>query len=119
MVNLTDIACRNCGFEQMLLIGTSNFDQVYTDLNNDFNYYKVFYCPVHHVFANLEAFNQNLSQMQNRDYYIHNNTRCPADAGCTNAIELEDMVKFTQDFPCPKCGEASSLTIRNKEMLED
>lgn len=115
MVDLVDVTCGNCGFEQMLLFGTSNLDQVYNDLNDDFNYYRVFYCPVHQAFTNLETFNQDLSKMQTSNYAHY---RCPTEPRCTRVIEVEDLIRFTQDYPCPKCG-TNSLNLTTKEMLED
>jgi transcription elongation factor Elf1 len=116
MVDLVDVTCGNCDFEQKLLTGTSNPDQVYDDLNDDFNYYRVFYRPAHPpTFINLETFNQNSSQLLTHNY---SNDQCPAELGCADLIVVEDMTTFTRDFPCPKCGRASSLKIAIKEMIE-
>ena len=115
MVDLVNVTCGSCDFEQMLLIGTSNLDQVYNDLNDDFNYYKIFYCPTHRAFANLETFNPNLSR-QHFDNYTHH--ECPAKVGCTSVIEVEDTTRFTRDNSCPKCGN-TSLKVTSKEMLDD
>jgi hypothetical protein len=88
MVDLVQVICGNYGFEQMLVIGRSNPDQVYNDPNDDFNYYKVFYCPKHHAFINFETFNQNSSQLQ---AHICRNDQCQTETGCSGIIAAVDM----------------------------
>ena len=112
MVDLTEIKCQNCDFNLKLLIGTSNLDQVYNDLNDDFNYHKIFYCPSHRIFTSLETFNLNQFQLTDVLLYFHG-----VETGCANTIEIEDATKIPPNIPCPNCNRIA-LRFDSKNLIE-
>jgi hypothetical protein len=115
MVDLVRIKCQNCDFDLKLLIGTSNPDQVYNDLNDDFNYHKIFYCPSLGMFISLETFNLKSNQFQ-----LANQLKGAfgTEAECPNSIEIHDAAEFPSDIPCPNCHVLPLRLERNNFLAE-
>lgn len=118
MVDLIGTKCQNCGFHQKLLVGTSNPDQVYNDLNDDFNYYKIFYCPKHNILTNVEIFNQSPTILQQLEQQHNNNYWWSAAADCEDSIEISDVEEIIRsEIICPRWTR-TKLKAEFEEMLE-
>jgi hypothetical protein len=78
--------CGQCGYETKLTIGTYDLEQTFTDLNEDFAYYRLFICKKENVFV--------AGNVHNR--YFDN--RCPKDG--SELVPVEEL----PPKKCPKCN---------------
>jgi hypothetical protein len=44
-LRLLEFSCPKCAYKQHLLVGTQDPSQTFSDLNEDFAYYRLFLCP--------------------------------------------------------------------------
>jgi hypothetical protein len=79
------VNCPKCGYNAHLLLGTQNPDQTFSDLNEDFAYYKLYLCPAD---KSLHSMNVN-----DREW----NGTCPKHK-IAKLQPLNDIPKT-----CPRC----------------
>ncbi len=84
-MNVWHVKCDKCGYEAKLNLGSTNLDQTYSDLNEDYAYYKLFVCKKENVFVTENVYNR---------YF---NNKCPADGSELFPIEEIPPKK------CPRC----------------
>ena len=78
--------CSKCGYEKKLTLGSYDLEQTFTDLNEDFAFYKLFICKKEGVFV--------AGNVHNR----HSDNRCPADG--SELVSVEEL----PPKKCPKCN---------------
>jgi endogenous inhibitor of DNA gyrase (YacG/DUF329 family) len=89
-----EVACTQCDYEVDLLVGTQSPRQTFSDLNEDFAYYKLFLCP-------------KGNDIQSIDVHFRE-----FDGGCPeHGVELQPLTDMPRD--CPKCGESVQV-MRNR-----
>ncbi|HVP22398.1 MAG TPA: hypothetical protein VMS77_00640 [Conexivisphaerales archaeon] len=81
------LECPRCGEKALVEVGSYEGDQSYSDLNEDFAFFKVFSCPVHKgwVYRNVS----------DRTF----DGSCTLDGGKLNAFDITSG-------KCPRCGGA-------------
>lgn len=96
-MELWECVCPKCTFKVHLLIGTQDPDQTFSDLNEDFAYYKLFLCPegkeIHSINVNDREFDGNCS--------LHK-------------VKLKPLTDLPKT--CPKCEE--TIHVTKKEILK-
>jgi len=95
---LLDLNCPKCGYHTKLLLGTQSPDQTFSDLNEDFAYYRLYLC-----LADKTLYSMNV---HDREW----NGDCPNHKG----VKLQPL-----DSPptvCPRCG--GSLEVSEKEIIK-
>jgi hypothetical protein len=81
-----------------LLLGTQNPDQTFSDLNEDFAYYRLYQCP-----ADKELYSMNVND---REW----TGTCPQH----KTTKLQPLSKIPAT--CPRCG--SPMEVSEKEILK-
>jgi hypothetical protein len=85
-LELFQLVCSRCDYKADLLVGTQEPAQTFSDLNEDFAYYRLFLCPegsdIQSMDINLREFDGNCSQ---------------------HGVELKPLTEMPKS--CPKCGE--------------
>lgn len=79
------VRCGGCGYETKLSLGSTDLDQTYSDLNEDFAFFKLFTCKSEKVFVAVNI----------HDRHFHG--RCPADGSELVPAEVPPSA-------CPRCG---------------
>jgi len=79
------VKCSKCGYETKLNLGSTDLDQTYSDLNEDFAYYKLFLCKKENIFVSENVYNR------------HFDNKCPADG--SELVPVEEI----PPKKCPKC----------------
>ena len=79
------VTCSKCGYETKLNLGSTDLDQTYSDLNEDFAYYKLFICKKENVFVT--------ENVHNTDF---DNT-CAADG--SELVQVDEI----PPKKCPRC----------------
>jgi hypothetical protein len=93
-----ELNCPKCGYKAHLLYGTQNPYQTFSDLNEDFAYYKLYLCSVDKTFYSMNA--------NDREW----NGNCPEHRS-EKLQPLNDVPKI-----CPRCG--GLLEVTEEEALE-
>lgn len=83
-MDIWHVKCDNCGYEKKMNVGSTDLDQTYSDLNEDFAYYKLFICRKENVFVTGNVLNGQF------------NNRCPADGDELVPVEMPPR-------KCPQC----------------
>jgi DNA-directed RNA polymerase subunit M/transcription elongation factor TFIIS len=78
------VKCSKCGYEIKLNLGSTDLDQTYSDLNEDFAYYKLFTCKIENIFVTANVHNRQFDN------------KCPADGSLLIPEEIPPK-------KCPKC----------------
>ncbi|MBE44926.1 MAG: hypothetical protein CMO16_07110 [Thaumarchaeota archaeon] len=78
--------CSNCEYEKKLTLGTYDLEQTFTDLNEDFVYYKLFICKKENMFVTGNIYDN------------HFDNRCLTDG--SELVPVEE----SQPKKCPKCN---------------
>jgi predicted RNA-binding Zn-ribbon protein involved in translation (DUF1610 family) len=93
------LECPKCGENAVVELGSYGGDQSYTDLNEDFAYFKVFTCPVHKgwVYRNVS----------DRSF----DGSCIRDGAKLKAFDISAG-------KCPRCGAAILRTKLEDQMVE-
>lgn len=93
-MELVQLACCECDYGVDLLLGTQEADQTFSDLNEDFAYYRLFQCP-----ADMTVHSINV---HDREF----DGACPE-----HKVKLQSLA----DLPraCPKCGGPVQLTRKD------
>ncbi len=96
-LELLELNCPKCHYFVSLLVGTQYPDQTFSDLNEDFAYYRIFLCPVDKSFLSIN--------IHDREF----DGNCP-----DHKVKLQML----RDLPkeCPRCG--GPLEITEKEILK-
>ncbi len=97
-MELLEITCPRCGYSVSLLMGTQDPDQTFSDLNEDFAYYRLFLCPVDRAFHSIN--------IHDREF----DGDCPEHKG----TKLESLKEIPTT--CPKCG--GEIQVVKKEILK-
>jgi len=79
------VKCSNCGYIEKLTLGSYDLEQTFTDLNEDFAYYKLFMCKKENVFV--------VGNVHDR----HFDNRCSVDG--SELVPVEEL----PPKKCPKC----------------
>ena len=95
---LLELNCPKCGYNARLLLGTQTPDQTFSDLNEDFAYYKLYQCPTDKA---LYSMNQN-----DREW----GGNCPQH----KTTKLQSLTEIPT--VCPQCG--GPLQATEKEILK-
>ncbi|MEM2759287.1 MAG: hypothetical protein QXU32_03205 [Nitrososphaerales archaeon] len=85
-MDLWHVKCGKCGYEKKLNLGSYDLGQTFTDLNEDFAYYKLFICRKENAFVTVNVHN------------THFDNKCPADGS-----ELMPVVNIPPN-KCPRCN---------------
>ncbi len=85
-MDIWHVKCSKCGYEKKLNLGSYNLEQTFSDLNEDFAYYKLFICKKENVFVTGNVHNT---------YF---NNRCPADG--SELVPVEEL----PPKKCPRCN---------------
>jgi hypothetical protein len=96
-MQLLEIYCPSCGYRVSLLVGTQQPSQTYSDLNEDFAFYQLFFCP-----ADKSLHSMNVHDREFEAY-------CPE-----HATKMEPL----PDVPtsCPVCG--GPIEVVKKDILK-
>jgi ribosomal protein S27AE len=90
-LELQQLACPRCNYTANLLVGTLDVEQTFSDLNEDFAYYKLFLCPegndINSIDINFREFDGN----------------CPQ-----HKVELRPLTNSPET--CPRCGGPFQVT---------
>lgn len=94
------VRCGKCGYEKKLNLGSYELGQTFTDLNEDFAYYKLFICKTENVFVTGNVHNRNFD-----------NT-CPKDG--SELVLVEEL----PPKKCPECnGDISAEKLGLDEIM--
>src|SRR5581483_3480163 len=83
--------CNNCGYDIRLPLGSSDLDQVLTDVNLDYAEYCLFVCKVESKFVHADLHDLDFEE------------RCPFDDS-----KLEKIHRDVFRLECPRCSNALS-----------
>jgi hypothetical protein len=83
--------CKNCGYETRLPLGSSDLDQVLSDVNLDYAQYCLFRCKVDSKFVHADVHDLDFEG------------RCPFDDS-----KLEKIDRDVFCLECPRCGKPLS-----------
>lgn len=97
IVDIWDINCSKCDYGCRLNVGSTELDQTFTDLNEDFAYYRLFLCREEKKFISANIHDRHFDE------------RCPADGSKLIAIDVPPRT-------CPECG--AELAARKLDMSE-
>jgi hypothetical protein len=93
-LELLQLVCSRCNYRADLLIGTQDSEQTFSDLNEDFAYYRLFLCPkgndIHSIDIHFREFDGS----------------CPE-----HGVELLPLTELPQT--CPKCSGPVQVTKRD------
>jgi hypothetical protein len=96
-LELLQLVCSRCNYRADLLIGTQDPGQTFSDLNEDFAYYRLFLCPedndIHSIDIHFREFDGS----------------CPQ-----HGVELLPLTELPH--ACPKCG--GPLEVTKKDILK-
>ncbi len=96
MLKRLELNCGACGFHTELLVGSTGKDQTYSDVNEDFALYQVFYCPEGKEYLSLDIHDR------------HFDGKCPVHGSTIERIDTFPAV-------CPMCN--SPLEVTEKSIL--
>jgi len=93
------LECLKCGEKAVVEVGSYASDQSYSDLNEDFAYFRAFTCPVHRgwVYRNVN----------DRSF----DGSCISDGGKLKAFDIPNG-------KCPRCGAAILSTRLENPLVE-
>jgi hypothetical protein len=83
-MDIWHVKCTKCGYEKKLNLGATDLDQTFSDLNEDYAFYKLFLCRKEKEFVTGNVLNG------------HFDNRCPKDG--SELVTLDSIPKR-----CPKC----------------
>ena len=88
--------CEGCGYESKLPLGSSDLDQILTDVNADYAEYRLYICKKEAKFVHAD--------IHSRDF----EGKCPADG--SDLIEIKEMPPVR----CPRCNQSKLVTEETK-----
>ncbi len=96
-MELLELNCPRCGYNSQILLGTQNLDQTFSDLNEDFAYYKLYLCPSDKTFYSINV--------NDREW----DGKCPQ--------HKDVLLQPLQQVPktCPRCGGPLDITQLNSD----
>ena len=97
-MQLLQLDCPKCGYNTRLLLGTQNPDQTFSDLNEDFAYYRLYQCPADKMLHSMNA--------NDRDWAGN----CPIHKN----VRLQPLSEIPTS--CPRCS--GPLEVSEKEILK-
>jgi len=80
--------CKGCGYEARLPLGSSDLDQVLTDVNGDYAEYRLFRCQVELKFVHVDIHDKGFED------------NCPSDGSKLIEIDIEN-----RPIKCPQCNK--------------
>jgi len=90
-MELIEFDCENCSYNKQLLKGTSAPDQTFSDLNEDFAHYRVYFCPEGKELYSFDHHDREFDE------------KCPI-----HHVELQEKKELPDH--CPKCGGNTQTT---------
>jgi DNA-directed RNA polymerase subunit RPC12/RpoP len=88
--------CEGCGYESKLPLGSSDLDQILTDVNADYAEYRLYICKKEAKFVHAD--------IHSRDF----EGKCPADG--SDLAEIKEMPPVR----CPRCNQSKLVTEETK-----
>jgi DNA-directed RNA polymerase subunit RPC12/RpoP len=88
--------CEGCGYESKLPLGSSDLDQILTDVNADYAEYRLYICKKEAKFVHAD--------IHSRDF----EGKCPADGSDLAVIKEMPPVR------CPRCNQSKLVTEETK-----
>ena len=92
------IACKSCGYEIKLPLGSSDLDQILTDTNLDYAEYDLFICKKEARFLHADIHDKQFDGT------------CPSDG--SELMKIEEMPPLR----CPRCNQANLVTEQTSPM---
>ncbi len=90
--------CKSCGYESKIPLGSSDLDQILTDVNADYAEYHLFVCKIESKFVHADIHDKEFEG------------KCPSDG--SDLIEIEEM----PPVKCPHCSKSELVMEENKPM---
>ena len=94
------IVCKRCRYETKVPIGSSDLDQILTDINLDYAEYRLFVCKKEAAFVHADIHDKEFKG------------RCPSDD--SDLMEIEEIPPVR----CPRCSQAGLETEQNEPLGE-
>lgn len=88
--------CEGCGYESKLPLGSSDLDQILTDVNADYAEYRLYICKKEAKFVHAD--------IHSRDF----EGKCPVDG--SDLAEIKEMPPVR----CPRCNQSKLVTEETK-----
>lgn len=99
-MDIWHVKCSNCGYETNLLLGGTDLNQTYSDLNEDFSFYSLFICKQEKIFVTVNTHDAQFNGV------------CAKDGSKLVPVEEAPPKK------CPKCNnEISPKRLDMNEIL--
>jgi len=92
--------CKSCGYESKLPLGSSDLDQILTDVNADYAEYRLFKCQTESKFVHVDIHDKGFEG------------KCPSDGSKLMEISPEIL-----PIKCPRCNR--DLVIEVSAPLEE
>lgn len=89
------IICKSCSYETKLPLGSSDLDQILSDINLDYAEYRLFMCEKEAKFVHVDSHDKEFEG------------RCPSD--CSDLMEIEEI----PPIKCPRCNKDGLVSEKN------
>ncbi|MHA2060442.1 MAG: hypothetical protein ACW976_06670 [Candidatus Ranarchaeia archaeon] len=90
-MELYELSCPKCGYKKRVLIGTHESKDTFSDLNEDFAFYQLHYCPI------------------GKEYHSRDTSDPEFDSTCEiHQVKMDVLKKLPEK--CPKCNEKMIIT---------
>lgn len=89
-----NFSCKSCGFTAILPAGSSNLDQILTDVNTDYSEYRLFKCLKESKFVSADI----------HDKYFEG--KCPSDG--SKLVEINPEISPVE---CPRCTKELDVQV--------
>jgi DNA-directed RNA polymerase subunit RPC12/RpoP len=93
ILQIYQFRCKGCGFEIKLPLGTSDMDQILTDVNTDYAEYHLFICRKESKFVHADIHNREFEG------------KCSSDGS-----ELAEIDEEIDPIRCPRCNKQNLVT---------
>jgi ribosomal protein S27AE len=93
-MELIQLACSKCNYTADLLLGTQEPGQTFSDLNEDFAFYKLFQCDADGTVLSIDVHDREFDG------------NCPQ-----HKVKLQALTHFPH--ACPKCGGPINVTHKD------
>jgi predicted RNA-binding Zn-ribbon protein involved in translation (DUF1610 family) len=90
IMQIYHFTCRSCGYESKQPLGSSDLDQILTDVNADFAEYRLFICKTESKFVHADIHSKDFEG------------KCSSDGSKLIEIEVEEEIS---PIRCPRCNQ--------------